>query len=156
MIKLVRIDHRLLHGQVVFSWSKSLNIHRIIVVDNAAAQDEFKKMSLNLSKPSGIKLNIFSVDEALKKMPKVEQLNENIMLIFGNTSEVRAFCTVYPNIDAINYGGIIKKEGSRQFSNAIFLNEQEVVDAKALKEMGITQFIQQVPTSRKEDLNKMI
>ncbi|HDL2727778.1 TPA: PTS sugar transporter subunit IIB, partial [Enterococcus faecium] len=23
MIKLVRIDHRLLHGQVVFSWSKS-------------------------------------------------------------------------------------------------------------------------------------
>ncbi len=156
MIKLVRIDHRLLHGQVVFSWSKSLNIHRIIVVDNAAAQDEFKKMSLNLSKPTGIKLNIFSVDEALKKMSKVEQLNENIMLIFGNTSEVRAFCTAYPNIDAINYGGIIKKEGSQQFSNAIFLNEQEIADAKALKEMGITQFIQQVPTSRKEDLNKMI
>ncbi|TXX29607.1 Firmicu-CTERM sorting domain-containing protein, partial [Escherichia coli] len=55
MIKLVRIDHRLLHGQVVFSWSKFFNINRIIVANDEAANDEFKKMSLNLSKPAGIK-----------------------------------------------------------------------------------------------------
>jgi fructoselysine and glucoselysine-specific PTS system IIB component len=156
MIKLVRIDHRLLHGQVVFAWSKSLNIQRIIVVNDAAAIDEFKKMSLNLSKPSGMKLNIFTVDETLQKMPKVEQLNENIMLIFGNTKEVRKFCAAYPKITEINYGGIIKKEGSKQFSNAIFLDEQELKDAQMLKNQGIIQYIQQVPTSKKEDLNKMI
>jgi fructoselysine and glucoselysine-specific PTS system IIB component len=156
MIKLVRIDHRLLHGQVVFAWSKSLNIQRIIVVNDAAAIDEFKKMSLNLSKPSGMKLNIFTVDETLQKMPKVEQLNENIMLIFGNTKEVRKFCEAYPKITEINYGGIIKKEGSKQFSNAIFLDEQELKDAQMLKNQGIIQYIQQVPTSKKEDLNKMI
>jgi len=156
MIKLVRIDHRLLHGQVVFAWSKSLNIQRILVINNAAATDEFKKMSLNLSKPSGMKLNIFTVEEALQKMPKVEQLNENIMLIFGNTKEVRQFCEAYPKITSINYGGIIKKEGSTQFGSAVFLNEEELDDAKVLKNQGISQFIQQVPTSKKEDLNKMI
>lgn len=43
MIKLVRIDHRLLHGQVVFSWTKSLGISRIIVVDDETANDEMKK-----------------------------------------------------------------------------------------------------------------
>ncbi len=51
MIKFIRIDHRLLHGQVVFSWSKSLQINRILVVNDEAANDEFKKMSLELSKP---------------------------------------------------------------------------------------------------------
>lgn len=156
MIKLVRIDHRLLHGQVVFSWSKSLQINRIIVVNDEAANDEFKKMSLELSKPQGIKLNIFTVDNTLSKMAKVETLNENIMMIFGNTKDVRKFCTGYPIINAINYGGIIKKEGAKQFSNAIFLTENEIEDAKALKEMGIAQFMQQVPTSKKEDLNTMI
>ena len=85
MIKLVRIDHRLLHGQVVFSWCKQLNIERIIVVDDTTAGDEFQKVSLNLSKPTGTKLNIFSVKETLEKMPKIEQLPENIMMIFGNT-----------------------------------------------------------------------
>lgn len=65
MIKLVRIDHRLLHGQVVFSWTKSLSISRIIIIDDFSATDELKKISLNLSKPSGVKLNIFTVKDAL-------------------------------------------------------------------------------------------
>lgn len=89
MIKSVRIDHRLLHGQVVFSWSKSLNINRIITANKEAANDEFKKISLNLSKPTGIKLTILSVEQLLEKMPKTETPNENIMLIFGSTEGTR-------------------------------------------------------------------
>ncbi|EGP5049826.1 PTS sugar transporter subunit IIB [Enterococcus faecium] len=156
MIKFIRIDHRLLHGQVVFSWSKSLQINRILVVNDEAANDEFKKMSLELSKPQGIKLNIFTVENTLTKISKIEALSENIMMIFGNTKDVRQFCESYSNVKEINYGGIKKKEGSKQFSNAIFLTENEIEDAKVLKSMGIKQFMQQVPTSKKEDLNTMI
>ncbi|MCZ4356001.1 MULTISPECIES: PTS sugar transporter subunit IIB [Enterococcus] len=156
MIKFIRIDHRLLHGQVVFSWSKSLQINRILVVNDEAANDEFKKMSLELSKPQGIKLNIFTVENTLTKISKIEALSENIMMIFGNTKDVRQFCESYSNVKEINYGSIIKKEGSKQFSNAIFLTENEIEDAKVLKSMGIKQFMQQVPTSKKEDLNTMI
>ncbi|MDQ8549990.1 PTS sugar transporter subunit IIB [Enterococcus faecium] len=156
MIKFIRIDHRLLHGQVVFSWSKFLQINRILVVNDEAANDEFKKMSLELSKPQGIKLNIFTVENTLTKISKIEALSENIMMIFGNTKDVRQFCESYSNVKEINYGGIIKKEGSKQFSNAIFLTENEIEDAKVLKSMGIKQFMQQVPTSKKEDLNTMI
>ncbi len=156
MIKFIRIDHRLLHGQVVFSWSESLQINRILVVNDEAANDEFKKMSLELSKPQGIKLNIFTVENTLTKISKIEALSENIMMIFGNTKDVRQFCESYSNVKEINYGGIIKKEGSKQFSNAIFLTENEIEDAKVLKSMGIKQFMQQVPTSKKEDLNTMI
>lgn len=156
MIKLVRIDYRLLHGQVVFSWTKSQGINRIIVINNEAATDEFKKMSLNLAKPTGVKLNIFTVEEALSKMSKVETLKENIMLIFGNTKETLAFCEAYPKIKEINYGGIPKTNDGKQFGGAIFLNEEEQMEAKKLKEMGVKQYMQQIPTSKSEDLNKLI
>ena len=121
MIKLVRIDHRLLHGQVVFLWTKSLGVGRIIIIDDFAATDELKKMSLSLSKPTGVKLNVFTVKDALIRMAKVEALNENVMLIFGGTKSIREFCEGYPKIKEINYGGIAKKENSVQYSNAIFL-----------------------------------
>lgn len=156
MIKLVRIDHRLLHGQVVFSWTKSLNVSRIIIIDDIAATDELKKMSLSLSKPSGVKLNIFTVKDALSKMSKVEQLNENIMLIFGGTKSIREFCEGYPKIKEINYGGIAKKGNSTQYSNAIFLTEEELSDSRKLKDMGIKLYMQQVPTSKAEDLKSKI
>lgn len=156
MIKIVRIDYRLLHGQVVFSWTKSMGIGRIIVINNEAATDEFKKMSLNLAKPTGVKLNIFTVDEALSKMAKVETLKENIMMIFGNTKETLTFCEAYPKIKEINYGGIPKSGDAKQFGSAIFLNDEEQAEARKLKDMGIKQYIQQVPTSKSEDLNKAL
>ncbi|GEQ49948.1 PTS sugar transporter subunit IIB [Tetragenococcus koreensis] len=156
MIKLVRIDYRLLHGQVVFAWSKALGITRTIVVNDEAATDDFKKMSLNLSKPSGMKLNIFTVDETIQKIPKIEQLNDNIMLIFGNTEETLKVCEAYPKIEEINYGGIPKKEDAKQYSNAIHLTPSEVEDSRRLKDLGINLYMQQVPTSKKEDLNSKL
>ena len=42
MIKLVRLDYRLLHGQVVFAWTGHTSAQRIIVVDDDAATDELK------------------------------------------------------------------------------------------------------------------
>ena len=39
MIKLVRLDYRLLHGQVVFSWTTTIGAQRIIIVDDDAASD---------------------------------------------------------------------------------------------------------------------
>ena len=71
MIKLVRLDYRLLHGQVVFSWTGHVGAQRIIVVDDDAANDEMKKSALLLSKPAGVRVNIFTVDKAIAKMPKV-------------------------------------------------------------------------------------
>ena len=59
MIKAVRVDHRLVHGQVAFTWTHFLAATRIIVIDDAAASDEFQKMALNMSKPAACKLNIF-------------------------------------------------------------------------------------------------
>lgn len=156
MIKLVRIDHRLLHGQVVFSWTKSLGIGRIIIVDDLAATDELKKMSLSLSKPTGVKLNVFTVKDAISKIPKIEQLNENIMFVFGGTKSTLEFCKNYSKIKEINYGGIPNKENSIQYSNAIFLTEEELEDSKELKRMGIRLYMQQIPTSKLEELSSKI
>lgn len=156
MIKLVRIDHRLLHGQVVFSWTKAMGVSRIIIIDDVAAKDEMKKISLSLSKPSGVKLNIFTVEDALSKMVKVESLNENIMLIFGGTNSTLRFCEAYPKIKEINYGGIAKKGNSEQYSNAIFLTEEELNDTKKLKGLGIKLYMQQIPSSKYEDLTSKI
>lgn len=80
MIKLVRLDYRLLHGQVVFGWVNHISAQRIIIVDDAAANDELKKSALSLSKPTGVRLNIFTLEKALAKMPKVETLDENMRM----------------------------------------------------------------------------
>ena len=141
MIKLVRLDYRLLHGQVVFSWTGHVGAQRIIVVD-----DEMKKSALLLSKPAGVRVNIFTVDKAIAKMPKVEQLDEKIMMIFGNTAALLKFCQAYPKIKEINYGAVANKPGSVAFDQSVFLTPEEQADTQKLLDMGIKIYSQQTPT----------
>ena len=52
MIKLTRIDDRLLHGQVAFTWTPALSADCIVIANDKVAKDEFLKMTLNLAKPA--------------------------------------------------------------------------------------------------------
>ena len=79
-IVLARLDYRLLHGQVVFTWTTKVQAERIIVVDNAAANDDIKKGALKLAKPQGVRLNVFTVERALAKMDKLNTLGEENFL----------------------------------------------------------------------------
>ena len=49
MIKLVRVDHRLLHGQVIFSWTRQTAANHIIVADDLVPNDPIGKMALSLA-----------------------------------------------------------------------------------------------------------
>ena len=111
-INLVRLDYRLLHGQVVFSWVTKVGAERIIVVDNDAAGDDVKKSALRLAKPSGVRLNVFTVERALAKMVKLNTLGENVMFVFGNTHELLEFNRSY-KFDAVNLGATANHDGGR-------------------------------------------
>ena len=153
MIKLVRLDYRLLHGQVVFAWTGHVSAQRIIVVDDEAANDELKKSALSLSKPTGVKLNIFTLEKALAKMPKVETLNENIMFIFGNVATLHAFCKGYPKVKEINYGATSNRPSTKQYGQSVFLTDEENALTKELLAAGIKIFMQQTPSNKEETLN---
>lgn len=153
MIKLVRLDYRLLHGQVVFAWTGHVSAQRIIIVDDDAATDELKKSALSLSKPAGVRLNIFTLERALAKMPKVETLNENIMMIFGSVATLKAFCDAYPKIREINYGATANRPGCRQVGGSVFLTEEEAAASKALLDRGIRIFVQQTPSHKSDELS---
>ena len=51
MIKLVRVDHRLVHGQVAVSWFNSLDVNTIFVVNDDVAKDDFRKSAIRLAIP---------------------------------------------------------------------------------------------------------
>ena len=59
-----RIDGRLIHGQVANLWTTKLNISRIMVIDDAVAQNDIEKQGLKLAFPPGEKLSILPIDKA--------------------------------------------------------------------------------------------
>ncbi len=156
-IELARLDYRLLHGQVVFSWVGKTGVGRIIVVDDAAASDEVKKSALKLAKPANVRLNVFSVERALSKMDKLNTLGEKVMFVFGNTHELLEFCRSYP-LPEVNYGATANKDGAVQFGGkdgSVFLDEAERADTQALLDLGTKIYVQQTPSYKRVDLESV-
>lgn len=154
-IKLVRLDYRLLHGQVVFSWINTIGAQRIIVVNNEAATDEVKAGALRLAKPAGVRLNIFTVDRALKKMEKLNTLGEDVMFVFGNVHELLEFCSSY-KFPEINFGAAANHDGASPVGgkdSSVFLDAAERADAQKLLDMGIKIYEQQTPTQARTDIS---
>ena len=154
-IVLVRLDYRLLHGQVVFSWVNSVAASRIIVVDNEAATDEIKKGALRLAKPAGVYLNVYTVEKALSKMEKLNTLGENVMFVFGNVHEMLQFVSSYP-FPEINFGAAANHDGAEPVGgkdSSVFLDAAEKADAQKILDLGIKIYEQQTPTQARTDIS---
>ena len=75
-----RIDSRLIHGQVANLWTTKLNISRIMVIDDAVAQNDIEKQGLKLACPSGEKLSILPIDKAANNI-KEGKYDTRLLLI---------------------------------------------------------------------------
>uniref|UniRef100_UPI003BACC4E8 PTS sugar transporter subunit IIB n=2 Tax=Clostridium TaxID=1485 RepID=UPI003BACC4E8 len=73
---MIRIDDRLLHGQVAFAWKAYLGYNTVVIASDNASKDEVKKMALKMCCPSDVRLAIRSVDDALVLLrnPKLDKL----------------------------------------------------------------------------------
>ena len=63
---LVRIDSRMIHGQVMTMWSKTDGINHILAIDDGIAADPFMKDIYMMAVPHTLKVMIVSVEEAAK------------------------------------------------------------------------------------------
>ena len=152
MIKIARIDHRLIHGQVAFAWTGYLGITRIIVIDNDVVHDELRSMTLKMAKPVGVKLNILEVKEAADKMQKIDKLDDNIMLLFENTAVASEFLKLCPVVKELNLGGIQKTEQSKRYGNAVYLNQKQEDELREVQDLNIQVYAQAVPTEERSNI----
>ena len=149
MIKLFRIDHRLLHGQVGVSWVRKVGTDCILIADDDSATDSLKMAALRLAKPQGIKLVIKTVDDSIKAIKSGATDKYKLFIVTGNVKDAKRICDEIPEIKSINLGGIKNREGTRQVSQAVFLLPEEEDMLHELAARGIELEIRQVPDENK-------
>lgn len=151
MIKLLRVDHRLLHGQVAVSWFNSLDVDTIFVVNDEVAQDDFRKSAIRLAKPKNAKLVMKSVEDAIQAINSGITDKYKMLVVVESVDDAKALIKeTGNNIKELNLGGTKKREGTQNYSAAINLTDQEVSQLHELSTLGIDVFIQQVPSEKKQ------
>ena len=75
----IRVDDRLIHGQTVVAWCPTLEIKRIVAIDDESAKNPTLKMIMTMGVPKIYKTNIVTIEEA--KQIFNEDVKENTLVI---------------------------------------------------------------------------
>ena len=108
----IRIDERLIHGQVATVWTNQLNITRILVIDDLAAVDDIQKIALKMACPSSSRLSILNAERAVQRLNENAYDKDRLMIIMRGPATARKVLDLGYFMPTINVGNISNKIGS--------------------------------------------
>ena len=80
-IKLIRVDNRLVHGQVGMSWTNSLDVDTIVVIDDDGVNDIFsQKLMMSIAKAANVQLRFYSIGDFMNVIFKNES-NQKLFIV---------------------------------------------------------------------------
>lgn len=155
MIKKLRVDHRLLHGQVAFSWTQTISADCILIANDGIFQDSIKMTALKLAKPTGVKVVIKTMQDSIEAIKS------------GITDKYKLFIIVETIADAkllgdaigykeINLGGTKAGTGKRQLSKALFITDDEEVIIQAMLDDHYDVNVQMIPAEKCMDIKTLL
>lgn len=161
MIKLFRIDERLIHGQIAIKWSRHTGVDHIVVANDAAAESVIVQKSLKMAAPAGIKTAIKKVDDAIALLsdPRCEAMK---LLVLVNSPEdavkVVTHVSGIPYVNVGNYGRVAPEKPNmprKRYGNNIYCDEIEVASFKELINTGLKCIYQTTPEEPAEDITTL-
>lgn len=155
MIKLLRIDDRLVHGQVAYAWTGALDANMILVSNDTVVHDEFKKMTLNLATPAGVKLVTKSVEDSIKFLNSPESKNVKIFVLVDNSADALRLAKGVNELKTVNIGGIRMSNGKKMKTPAVALDDTDIANFMEIEAMGIEVEIRQVPSEKRKRLEEI-
>jgi PTS system mannose-specific IIB component len=135
-LKLVRVDDRLIHGQVVAVWLKAVGADRIVIVDDRTAQDAFLKDVLMLAAPRGVPVEVHDFAEGSIRAAEMVEDSEQAFLLMKSPLMALRLRKAGVRFDVLNIGGMGSAPGRRPLYKNISANAEELEAMRELERMG--------------------
>jgi D-glucosaminate PTS system EIIB component len=151
MISLIRIDDRLIHGQVMAVWVRALRITNILVGDDATAVDAFTRQIMQLAMPTYIKLVIASMDEAVVQLMTAQSDPTRTLVLLKDVASAIHLHRGYPYKE-LNVGGIGMAPGRKLVWKSVAISPVEIDQLKILHDSGIDVYFQMIPNEERRSI----
>jgi mannose/fructose/N-acetylgalactosamine-specific phosphotransferase system component IIB len=149
-VALVRVDNRLVHGQVLEAWLPALDAHGIVVADDEAAGNVLARSAMALAIPPGVVfevLRIQAASELLRPGGKGPQASRTLLLL----RDVRDAVALHDGgvaIPQLNLGNVHFGAGRKQVSSSVFLDASELSALEKLAQAGTQVEARAVPSEK--------
>jgi mannose/fructose/N-acetylgalactosamine-specific phosphotransferase system component IIB len=154
VISFLRIDNRLIHGQVVEAWLPGLKVARVVVADDEAAHSPLMKVAMGLAVPPELEVDILPLRDTAFAAYAADKV-KTLLLLRDIQSLVEARKLGLPQT-RINLGNVHHGPMRKSVSTSVFLNAEEMDQLKRLHDDGWDIEARGVPSERPVTFSEMV
>lgn len=140
-LNMVRVDYRMVHGQIVAKWIKFRPVDRLILADDSLVDDPFMGDIYRMAVPDR-EVDIVKLGDV---QTAIDRKNDTVLLIF---KDVASAYTVYKNglqLPELNVGAVQNSAQRKAVVQGVALSVEEYEKLSEMKAEGVNVFLQPIP-----------
>lgn len=140
-LNMVRVDYRMVHGQIVAKWIKFRPVDRLILADDSLVDDPFMGDIYRMAVPDR-EVDIVKLGDV---QTAIDRKNDTVLLIF---KDVASAYTVYKNglqLPELNVGAVQNSVQRKAVVQGVALSVEEYEKLSEMKAEGVNVFLQPIP-----------
>jgi len=146
---LIRVDDRLIHGQVSVGWGTHINPEYMIIANDAIASDPATSGLYLLGVPDGVKGAVLPVSEVKNYLGKIKKAS--YILVLSSIQDALRLLDSGFEFSELNIGGIHDSEGKKMINHYVYLEQSDINAIEELMKKGVRISVQDLPANRKCD-----
>jgi PTS system mannose-specific IIB component len=152
----IRIDERLIHGQVATAWCQTVEATRIMIIDDDVVKDPIQKMALKSACPLGVKLSILNVEKAVNNFLANKYDGQRVFIVVKSPSVLKKLCDSGVVLEEIIIGNMSAKTNSKVLYRTVSVTDEDINNFKSLISAGVKVNLQMVPKDKKIDVKTLL
>lgn len=152
----VRIDDRLIHGQVATRWTAETKATRILVPNDEVAVNDVQKQILRMAAPDGVNTSLINVEKAIENINDGKYSTQRVLLVAKSPVDIVRLIDGGVDIKHVNVGNMAKRDRATQIKKSISILPEERAAFEDLLGRGIMITAQMVPDEKSPLLAELL
>lgn len=153
---LVRIDDRLIHGQVTVAWGTWLETDRIVLVNDDVARTPWKRDLYAATDSLGAAISVLTIDGFLERLACNAWEKERTVVVVESPRDLAALIRGGLSIDRANVGGMHHAPGKRELLPYVYVDDDDLTAMREILGRGVGLEARDVPQAAPVDIGDML
>lgn len=153
---LIRIDDRLIHGQVVQAWVRHTGADCIVVASDEVSEDPLQRSIMEIAVPAPLEVEILKIKEVTSRVLAGYYNHHKTIILFANPQDLLRAMDWGLEPQRVNVGGLHYFKGKRLLSSEVALNREEIQAFRMLISKGVILEVRAVPSDKGQNLQGLL
>ena len=150
-VAFLRIDDRLIHGQVIVGWLPEIKPENLVVVNDNVAEDAMRQDLMSLSVPPDVELEFYSTSDINE-----EDVNESSFILVSSPKDAWECLQKGIKPEKFNVGGMHSKDGKEEIFEALHVDDEDRKYFDLIIKSGVEPIFQPTPQNQPMPLGDIL